>query len=269
MKQAIFDTHAHYFDKRFAELEGGAEALLESERFKETVCGVINVATNCDNAERCLEQVAKYDFMYAAIGIHPGDAQAIEGFSVDRELERLREILGNESYRKKNKIVAIGEIGLDYYWQPVNRELQLELFDKQMRLAGELGLPVVIHDREAHGDTFDMICAHPEVRGVLHSCSMSAEMVREIVKKGWYASFSGPLTYKNAQRVKDACAAVPLDRVLVETDAPYLAPVPHRGKINSSIYMQSTAEEVARIHGVTYDEIAKITLENAKRLFGI
>ena len=151
----------------------------------------------------------------------------------------------------------------------MDKALQREYFEAQMRLAEQLCLPVIIHDREAHGDTFDMICAHPNVKGVLHSCSMSAEMVKEIVKRGWYASFSGPLTYKNAQRVREACAAVPLDRLLVETDAPYLAPVPHRGKINNSVFMQSTLAEAARIHGVDADEMARITQNNARVLFGI
>ena len=268
MSEMIFDTHAHYFDKRFCEL-GGAREILESREFKETVCGVINVGTNCDNAARCLEQVAEYDFMYAAVGIHPSDAQTECKLSPEQEMDRLRSIIGDEDNRKKQKIVAVGEIGYDYYWHPVNKELQKYYFEAQMKLAGELGLPVIIHDREAHADTLDMICAHRDVVGVLHSCSMSAEMVKEIVRRGWYVSFSGPLTYKNAQRVREACAAVPLDRLLVETDAPYLSPVPYRGKINNSLYMQSTLSEAARIHGVSFDEMARITANNARALFRI
>lgn len=269
MAEKIFDTHAHYFDRKFCEFEGGADAILTSAQFQEAVCGVVNVGTNCDNAVRCLEQAAKYDFMYAAVGIHPSDAQTECHLTPAAEIERLRSIIGDEDNRKKQKIVAIGEIGYDYYWQPVDKPLQRVFFDAQMRLAKELGLPVIIHDREAHADTFDMICAHPDVRGVLHSCSMSAEMVKEIVKRGWYASFSGPLTYKNAQRVREACAAVPLDRLLVETDAPYLSPVPHRGKINNSVYMQNTVAEAARIHGISFDEMARITAKNARVLFRI
>ncbi|MBE6584509.1 MAG: TatD family deoxyribonuclease [Ruminococcaceae bacterium] len=269
MNERIFDTHAHYFDRKFSELDGGAEAILDGKDFKSTVCGVVNVATNCDNAAACLEQVAKYDFMYAAVGIHPSDAQNDCKLTCDGEIARLRDVIGDGQSRKKNKIVAIGEIGLDYYWQPVNKPLQLEYFDKQMQLACEFDLPVIIHDREAHADTFDMIVKHPKVRGVLHSCSMSAEMVREIVKRGWYVSFSGPLTYKNAQKVRDACAAVPLDRLLVETDAPYLAPVPHRGKINNSVYMISTVEMAALIHSLSFDEMARLTAKNARDLFRI
>lgn len=269
MTQRIFDSHAHYFDGRFCELEGGADALLESAEFQSAVCGVINVATCLDNAEACLKQAAKYDFMYAAVGIHPSDAQTVCKLSPDEELERLRAIIGSSDQAKAKKIVAIGEIGFDYYWQPVDRELQRVYFDEQMKLAAFLDLPVIIHDREAHADTLEMIKSHPDVVGVLHSCSMSAEMVKEIVKLGWYASFSGPLTYKNAQRVREACAVVPLDRLLVETDAPYLSPVPYRGKINNSVYMQSTVGEMARIHGKDFDEMAHITANNARVLFKI
>ena len=138
-----------------------------------------------------------------------------------------------------------------------------------MELAEELDLPVIIHNRDAHGDTFDMICSYPRVRGVLHSCSMSAEMVKELTKRGWYVSFSGTVTFKNASRVREACAAVPLDRLLIETDAPYLAPVPFRGKLNDSVKMKNTALAVAEVHGVSFDEIARITADNARRLFGI
>ena len=269
MAEMIFDTHAHYFDRKFCESEGGAQAVLESEEFSSLVCGVVNVATNCDNALRCLEQTAKYDFMYAAVGIHPSDAQNDCKLAPKDELARLEAIIGDEQNRKEKKIVAIGEIGYDYYWQPVDRELQRVYFEEQMKLASRLGLPVIIHDREAHADTFDMICAHSGVIGVLHSCSMSADMVREIVKRGWYVSFSGPLTYKNAQRVREACAAVPLDRLLVETDAPYLSPVPHRGKLNNSVYMRETVAQAAVIHNVSFDEMARITAKNARDLFRI
>lgn len=269
MAERIFDTHAHYFDRKFCEIDGGADALLSSEEFKNTVCGVVNVATNCENAVRCLEQTAKYDFMYAAVGIHPSDAQNECKRTPDEVLCHLEEIIGDTENRKRQKIVAVGEIGYDYYWQPVDRELQRIYFDAQMRLAARLDLPVIIHDREAHADTFDMICSHHDVIGVLHSCSMSAEMVREIVKRGWYVSFSGPLTYKNAQRVREACAAAPLDRLLVETDAPYLSPVPYRGKINNSVYMQSTLATLAEIHGLSFDEAARLCAKNARDLFRI
>lgn len=265
----IFDTHAHYFDKKFDELEGGADSILSSEEFKGIVSGVINVGADPDNSYIAVNQALKYDFMYAAVGIHPSDAQTSCTLSVDEEIDKLRALVRTRELQKKNKIVAIGEIGFDYYWQPVNKPLQFEYFSKQMELAEEVQLPVIIHNREAHGDTFDMMCRYPNVTGVLHSCSMSAEMVREIVKRGWYVSFSGTLTYKTAQRVREACKAVPLDRLLIETDSPYLAPVPHRGKLNNSMLMANTAQMAADIFAISYDEIAEITEANAKRLFGI
>ena len=267
--EKIFDTHAHYFDRKFCDCEGGADAILSSEEFKSAVCGVINVGTCYENADICIEQARRYDFMYCAVGIHPSDAQNVCKLSVDQEIERIRELVCDERSRKENKIVAIGEIGFDYYWKPVDKELQQKYFERQMKLAEEFDLPVIIHDRDAHGDTFEMIKRYPRVKGVLHSCSMSAEMVKELVKMGWYISFSGVLTYKNAVNVREACLAVPLDRLLVETDAPYLSPVPHRGKINNSVYMQSTAQTEAEIHGLSFDQIAKITVENARKLFKI
>ncbi len=269
MKNLLFDTHAHYFSERFDELDGGADALLGSEDFRSRICGVINVGTTYESSLSAIEQAKKYDFMYAAAGIHPEDAQTKCKLSPDAEIERIRGLLLDSKTRKANKIVAIGEIGFDYYWKPVDRELQYEYFDKQMTLAGELDMPVIIHDRDAHGDTFDMICKHKNVRGVLHSCSMSAEMVKEIIKLGWYVSFSGPLTYKNAERVRQACLAAPADRLLIETDAPYLSPVPHRGKINNSLYMENTAAKMAELCGKDIDEMAEITAQNAKALFGL
>jgi TatD DNase family protein len=267
--ERIFDTHAHYTDSKFCELEGGADALLGSAEFDGAICGVVNVGTNLENSIASIEQAKKYPFMYAAVGIHPSDAQNVCLDCAEVEIMRIRELIGDENTRKSQKIVAIGEIGFDYYWQPVDKARQADFFARQMSLAEELGLPVIIHNRDAHADTLQMIKSFSGVRGVLHSCSMSAEMIKEIVKLGWYVSFSGTVTFKNAERVRDACAAVPLDRLLIETDAPYLAPVPHRGKLNNSIYMQNTAATVAEVHGKTFDEIAALTTKNARALFGI
>ena len=265
----IFDTHAHYTDTKFCELDGGADALLGSAEFERATCGVVNVGTNFENSVASIKQAAKYPFMYAAVGIHPSDAQNICRDGAEVEIARIRELIGDENTRKSQKIVAIGEIGFDYYWQPVDKARQTDFFARQMSLAEELGLPVIIHNRDAHADTLEMIRSFPRVCGVLHSCSMSAEMIKEIVKPGWYVSFSGTVTFKNAARVREACAAVPLDRLLIETDAPYLAPVPHRGKLNHSIYMQNTAATVAEVHGKCVDEIATVTAKNARELFGI
>ena len=265
----LFDTHAHYFDRKFDELEGGADALLSSEAFLEAIGGVINVGTTYENSLLCIEQAKRYDFMYAAVGIHPEDAQNKCKLTPDEEIAKIESLICDGEKRKANKIVAIGEIGFDYYWQPVDKALQCEYFSKQMALAEKYGLPVIIHNRDSHADTFDMICRYPNVTGVLHSCSMSAEMVKEIVKRGWYVSFSGTVTFKNAERVREACRAVPLDRLLIETDAPYLAPVPYRGKINNSILMEETCATVAQVHRIGSDEMADITYKNACRLFNI
>ncbi len=265
----LFDTHAHYFDRKFDELEGGADALLSSDEFCETVGGVINVGTTYESSLLCIDQANKYDFMYAAVGIHPEDAQTKCKLTPNEEIAKIRSLVCDKETQKANKIVSIGEIGFDYYWQPVDKALQYEYFSKQMELAREVGLPVIIHNRDSHADTFDMICRYTGVVGVLHSCSMSAEMVKEIVKRGWYISFSGTVTFKNAERVREACRAVPLDRLLIETDAPYLAPVPYRGKLNNSILMQETCATVAQVHRIGADEMADITYKNACKLFNL
>ncbi len=266
----LFDTHAHYFAEKFNELEGGADAILSSEKFRETVGKVICVGSDPINVHISTDLARKYDFMYAAVGIHPEDAQNLCKKASDEEIyDCVESLIADEKTRKENKIVAVGEIGFDYFCQPVDKPLQYEYFSKQMEIAKKHGLPVIVHNRNAHGDTLDMICRYPEVTGVLHSCSMSAEMVKEIVKRGWYVSFSGTVTFENAERVRAACRAVPLDRLLIETDAPYLAPVPYRGKINHSIFIKEICAAVAGCHSITADEMAEITYANACRLFNI
>lgn len=268
-KAKLFDTHAHYYSRKFDELEGGADGLLSSSEFQSCVGCVVNIGADIETSKFVVAQAKTYDFMYAAVGIHPTDAQNTCGEDVQGNVAKIEAMLADPETRKNNKIVAIGEIGFDYYWQPVNKELQYKYFDAQMKLAEKYDLPVIIHDREAHGDTFDMICCHPNVRGVLHSCSMSDEMVRQLCERGWYISFSGTVTFKNANKVKAACAATPLDRLLSETDAPYLAPHPYRGQMNNSILMSNTVREMAQIHGASYEEMLEITNNNARRFFGI
>ena len=268
----IFDTHAHYFDRRFEnEVEGGADAIL-SAIMPEPVERIVNVGTNCQNSRRAVEQAARYAGMYAAVGIHPEDCHFLP--DADAALTELREILGDAESRRRDKIVAVGEIGLDYHWQqygdiPMDKGKQAYFFDAQMELAHELDLPVIIHDREAHGDVFDAVCAHPNVRGVFHSYSGSAEMARDLVRRGWYISFSGVVTFKNAPRVREVVEATPLERILIETDAPYLAPGPYRGQMNHSGLMRYTAEAIAEVKGIKYDEVLRATSENAKKLYKI
>lgn len=257
----LFDSHAHYIDDRFAELDGGVDGLLTS-LFSGEVGNIINVATNIADAAPTLAMAARYEQMYAAVGIHPEDAQ--KSPDLDADLAALEQLI---SQRQEHKIVALGEIGFDYYWQPVDKAVQAYAFEEQMKMALRHDVPVVIHDREAHGDCFDMICRFPQVRGVFHSYSGSAEMARELVKRGWYISFSGVVTFKNAQRVRSVAETIPADRLLIETDAPYLAPHPHRGKLNHSGLMAHTATTLAELHGMSYEDMAELTRNNAKQLF--
>jgi TatD DNase family protein len=171
--------------------------------------------------------------------------------------------------REENKIVALGEIGLDYYWTPFDKALQAECFERQLLMAEEFDIPVVIHDREAHGDCFEAVLKHPRVRGVFHSYSGSAEMAKELIKRGWYISFSGVVSFKNAAKVKEVALVVPDDRMLIETDAPYLAPHPFRGKLNHSGRLLYTATALADARGVSVESVAGLTRDNAMRLFNI
>ncbi len=262
----IFDTHAHYFDAKF---EGQGIELLRSVMPEPVGC-VINVATNCENAEIVLAQARELDGLYAAIGIHPEDCHYIT--DPNAALEKLRAMLGTLESRRRDKIVALGEIGLDYHWQqygdlPMDKRKQAFFFERQMELARELGLPVIIHDREAHGDCYETVLRYPEVRGVFHSYSGSADMARELVRRGWYISFSGTLTFKNAARVREAAATVPRDRLLIETDAPYLAPQPHRGERNHSGFLVHTLSVLSDIWDTTPESAAETTFQNAKTLF--
>ena len=263
--EEMFDTHAHYYDARFGEL-GGADAVLP-EIFSHGVCGVVNVGTDLENSRTVVDMAAKYEKMYAAVGIHPTDGMRYADPAA--ALSALSTMLGDRETRKREKIVAIGEIGLDYHWDDTDRARQKFLFEEQMKLAGEHDLPVIIHDRDAHGDTMDILLRYPAARGVLHSFSGSAEMARDLARRGWYISFSGTVTFKNAPRVREAAAAVPADKLLVETDAPYLAPHPMRGACNRSDYLTYTTAALAEARGERVEEICRLTTENARRLFAL
>lgn len=253
----LIDTHAHYDDARF---DGIRDDIL-NEIFSGDVKYIINAATNLNNAKTTLALAEEYPGMFAICGIHPCDCTDIS--EIDDTLSKVKE------YLKHPKVVAIGEIGLDNHWPEPHADIQAKWFEAQMRLAEETGMPVVIHDREAHGACMDAILAFPKVRGVFHSFSGSPEMARELVRRGWYVSFSGTVTFKNAARVVEAAAAVPMDRILSETDCPYLAPHPHRGEMNHSGYMHLTVEKLAERKGVSYEEMCDAILGNAKTLFGI
>lgn len=259
-----FDSHAHYYDSRFKhEFDGGADALL-TNLFNDRLSAVINVGDSIASSKKCIAQAAKYKNMYVAAGIHPSCAGK-EG-SLDEARIALCDLLDDA---EKNKIVALGEIGFDYHYDDTDKETQHEFFEMQMRVAEMYGLPVVIHDREAHGDCFDMICKYPNVNGAFHSYSGSAEMASELIKCGWMISFSGVITFKNAERVRSVAKSVPLDKVLIETDCPYLAPHPHRGECNHSGLLEFTAQALGEVHGISGEEIARITAENAASFFGV
>jgi TatD DNase family protein len=256
----LFDSHAHYNDHRFeTEFEGGAEGAIKAA-FEAGVIGFVNVGTEPENCRESIEIASKYENVYAAVGLHPEDAANFPREDIPRILSEVREMAKNE------KVVAIGEIGLDYHWDTPH-DLQKEVFEAQLIMARELGLPVIIHNRDAHGDTFEMLSKYPDVVGVMHSYSGSAEMARELVRRGWYISFSGVVTFKNAERVRGVAATIPSDRLLAETDCPYLAPHPNRGKINRSDYMRYTIATLAELFDMSVQEMTELTRKNAERLF--
>lgn len=258
-KYPLFDTHAHYDDAKFDE---DRDALLAS--MEESGVGfIVDVGCSFDSIPKAFELTRKYENVYFSVGFHPNDAQCAEDYGAERSLELLR------SYLKDEKCVAVGEIGLDYYWDEVERDMQKRWFKLQLELARELGKPVIVHDRDAHGDTMDILREYKGVSGILHSFSGSPEMAAELLKLGWYISFSGVLTFKNAARLPEVAKTVPLDRMLVETDAPYLAPHPMRGKRNDSRLMAYTVAKLAEIKGLDYEEVCRITAENAKRIYKI
>ena len=264
----LFDSHAHYFDKRFEYETEGADIILERDVFGKDIDGIINIGTNNQNSRVCIAQAQKYPNMYAAVGIHPEDVEYCKR-SIDEELLELCELFETPECIRVNKIVAIGEIGLDYHYEGFDKALQQEYFDRQLELAKRYDLPVVIHDRDAHGDCFETVLRYPTAKGVFHSFSGSKEMAMELVKRGWYISFSGVLTFKNARKCVEVAEVVPMDRILIETDCPYLAPHPYRGKINHSGLMYLTAQRLAQIKGIPYEQVVAITRENVKNLFGI
>ena len=258
-----FDSHAHYYDERFSsECNMGVDDLIDS-LFESNVSYIINVGTSPQTSREAIDQAKRYENMYVAIGIHPSDSRFLS--DIESEIADIRSLILDKS----NKCVAIGEIGLDYHYPDTDKEKQMNYFEAQMRLAEELSLPVVIHDRESHEDVMSVIRRHPNVKGVLHSFSGSREMAAELIKLGWYISFSGTITFTNARKPKEVAASLPYDKVLIETDAPYLAPHPERGTLNHSGKLEFTNKVLSDIWGITPEECAKITEENAKRFFNL
>ena len=250
-----FDTHAHYDDKAFDE---DREELLQKLESADVEL-IIDPGCDVDSSRKALELAEKFPFLYAAVGLHPEELEKHGGDALDK----VRELAGHP------KCVAIGEIGLDYYWDASRREEQKALFRRQIELAMELDKPVIVHDREAHGDCLEIVRDYPGLRGVFHCYSGSAEMAKELLKLGWYLGFDGPITYKNARKALEALELCPLERILIETDSPYLSPVPMRGKRNDSSNLRYVAEKLAQVKGLSPEEAAAATLANGCRLFGI
>ncbi|MBP5349979.1 MAG: TatD family hydrolase [Clostridia bacterium] len=259
-----FDSHAHYWDARFTENNKTPDQLIRGLLSRD-IAGIVNVGTSPETSRLAKEQAERFVGMEYAAGIHPTDAQGLS-LSLDEAIKEIRAFFLSAEGKRP---VALGEIGLDYHYDDTEKELQATYFDAQLSLAEELNVPVIIHDRDAHADVFDAILRHPRVTGVMHSFSGSAEMAVDYARRGWYISFSGTVSFKNARKVVEAAAVVPDDKVLIETDAPYLAPHPYRGQRNDSGFLVYTNEALAAARGQTPEETATLTLENAKRLFGI
>ena len=252
----LFDTHAHMDDRAF---DTDREELLAS--FPEKGIGlVMNPGCSLESSRNVVKLIREYDFLYGAVGSHPDAADEVN-----------HEVL--EEYRmlcKQNpKIKAIGEIGLDYHYEDIPREIQLKAFRAQMELARELGLPVIVHEREAHEDGMKVVEEFPEVTGVFHCYSGSAEMAKWLIQRGWYIGFTGVLTFKNARKAIEVASAIPMDRIVLETDCPYMSPEPFRGKRNDPGKLYRMAEKLAEIRRLSVEEIQTITMENGKKLYRI
>lgn len=253
----IFETHAHYDDKAFDE---DRENLL-LELYQNGITTIINVSSDLASIKRTLSLAEKYPYIYGAVGVHPSDS----GELTEETFLELTKACQHE------KVVAVGEIGLDYYWQEPEKEIQKKWFERQLLLAQEVSLPVIIHSREAAKDTLDMVRAlHAEKSGgVIHCFSYSREMAAEFLKLDYYFGIGGVVTFQNAKKLREAVAYIPIDKLLLETDSPYLAPVPNRGKRNNSGNIPYIAQEIAQIKGVSYEEIIAATRQNSERLFGV
>ncbi|WP_333593473.1 TatD family hydrolase [Anaerospora hongkongensis] len=253
----LFDSHAHIDDNRF-----DSDRLETIGRARENgVTGIINIGADMASSARSVALAQAHEGIYAAVGIHPHDAKA----AVNADYDRMAEWVEQEK-----KVVAIGEIGLDYYYDLSPREVQQEVFIRHIDLARQLRKPIIIHDRDAHGDVMNIVKKEAKgIIGVFHCYSGSLEMAKEVLKLGFYVSFAGPVTFAKSTKLKEIAAAVPLERLLVETDSPYLTPHPHRGRRNEPAHVRLVAEEVARLRGLSLEAVAEATTQNVKQLFHI
>ncbi len=251
----IFETHAHYDDTAFSE---DRDFLLQ-QMHREGIEYIVNIGCSMETSRGITELVRQYDFLYGTVGVHPEDA----GSLTEPDMEELEEL------SRQEKILAIGEIGLDYHYDEPPRDIQKQWFVRQLDLAKRRQLPVVIHSRDAAKDTLDIMKAEHagKTNGVIHCFSYGIEMAREYLNMGYYIGIGGVVTFKNGRKLKEVAEYVPLDSIVLETDAPYLAPVPFRGKRNCSLYLKYVAEELAQLKGISAEEVCAVTFENAKRLY--
>ncbi|MCR5420866.1 MAG: TatD family hydrolase [Lachnospiraceae bacterium] len=253
----IYETHAHYDDKAF---ESDRDSLLKLLK-KENINPVINISSSMESIIRTLELCEKYDHVYAAVGIHPSDCENL----------REEDIKWIEEKCKNPKVVAIGEIGLDYHYDEPSKDIQKKWFIAQLKLALKIGLPISVHSRDAANDTFNIL-NDPEfdsLKGVIHCFSYSAEMAKKYVNKGYFIGVGGVVTFKNGRKLHETVKEIPIEKIVIETDSPYLAPVPYRGHRNSSVYLTYIIEQIARIKQLSYDEVERITYENGFKLYGV
>ena len=253
----IFDTHAHYDDRQFDE----DREILISSLSKAGIGGVVNIGADMASSERALGLAHKYDFIYAAVGVHPSEVEELD----EEAMERLK------SWTADERCVAVGEIGLDYHWPDPSPEIQKKWFIRQLDLAREVHLPVVIHSRDAAKDTMDIMHSEhaEEIGGVVHCFSYSKELAKECVDMGFYIGVGGVVTFKNGRKLREVVEEIPMEKILLETDCPYLSPEPHRGERNSSLNLPYVVKAVADIKGISEEEVIRITEENAKHMYRI
>ena len=249
----LFDSHAHYNDEKFAN-----ETEIVEEIYKAGVTKLITAGYNLETTKKAIEIANIYDFVYATAGISPNDIDDLK----EEYFEKIKTLAKDE------KVIAIGEIGLDYYWNKENKDIQKHAFIQQIKIANELDLPIVIHTREAVQDTLEILKTH-KTRGVFHCCPLNIELIKEGLKLGFYISFAGPITFKNSKNANQVIEYVPLEKMLIETDSPYLSPEPLRGTRNDSRNVKYIAQKIAEVKNIPVEEVARITYENAKRLFSI
>lgn len=246
-----FDSHAHYDDTKF---DSDRSDLLTN--LKEVDC-IINCGADLNSSEKSLQLADKFDFIYAAVGIHPENVES------ENDIDKLK------NFAAHKKVKAIGEIGLDYHYENFSRDKQIELFKKQIALANEINLPIIIHSRDAQNDTFQIIKECAKTNGVIHCYSGNLQMALEYIKLGFYIGIGGVITFKNAKKLAEVVEQIPLEKILIETDCPYLSPEPNRGKRNDSSNLKYVVEKISQLKNISHDEVAKITEDNAKKLFQI